>query len=537
VDMIVDGARARSSPASGDDDALRRSAARWSWSVAAAGAAWAALFLLGGHLGSTTLAVAALPLPAVVAVGAGRAAGAHRRVLLVLVALPLATLLLAAVLRVRPETAAISAITVVSLTVPSWLVGRYARERQQLAVLGWNSSVAWEREAQLAATHARMLERSALAAQMHDLLGHELAKAALLVGALELDRSTDEKVRRAAGDARRGISNAADRLYDAVRALDATSDSAPDHLAARSLGNHTFELVAAGEAPSRIENLVNQARAAGQKIELRHALGAVRFSTCEPVTAGAVVAVVREGLTNAIKHSPGSPVHVTVDGRPDATAGYLLVRIDTDSRADGSDDADLSWNAAGTGRGLRTLQDGIEALGGTVRHGTSGSGLHRLEARVPRRPSRAITALADLGPEPSTVRQRRAEETVRRGGRQALIGVVGIAAGAVLLVSGLTVVNASTSLLPDSTFDTLQVGAPASEVAPLLPDRTRTEDPDTVPPPEGATCQYYSTRVNPLDRSADDLYRLCFRDGLLVSKDVLRPATGYVDPTSRLGNR
>ena len=48
--------------------------------------------------------------------------------------------------------------------------------------------------------------------------------------------------------------------------------------------------------------------------------------------------------------------------------------------------------------------------------------------------------------------------------------------------------------------------------------------------PQGATCQYYSTRVNPLNPSANDLHRLCFRDGVLVSKDLLRPAKGYAGP-------
>ena len=559
VSMTPHGSRPPSSAGwSGDEpDVLRPRAVGWSWYAAAAAAAWLALLLIASRLGSATLAVAALPLPVMIAAAAGRAGGGHRRVFVVLAAIPVLAVVVALNLHSRPENAAIAGISLFLLTVPPWLVGRYARERQNLATAGWSSAMAWEREAKLAADHARMLERSALAAQMHDLLGHELAKAALLVGALELDRGLDRKVRQAAGDARRGISNAADRLYDAVRALDATHDSSTESLAARGLVNYNFDLIASSEAHARIETLVSRARAAGQEIELQCALNAAQLGACEPIAAGAVIAVVREGLTNAIKHSPGSLVRLSIVGEVDAPRARrsrspylvnvppgpddLLVDIRTQTKTNAvSDDADLSSCATGTGRGLRALHDGVEALGGSVRHGTSSSGLHRLQARVPRRPSRSLsvnTAAISRAPESSTARQRQVEDRVRRGGKQALLGVTAIAAGAVLLVVALTVFNASTSLLPDSSFDTMRIGTPRADLAPLLPDRTRTEDPDTVPPPPGATCQYYSTRVNPLNSSANDLYRLCFKDGVLVSKDLLRPARGYAGPTAQVAGQ
>jgi signal transduction histidine kinase len=71
--------------------------------------------------------------------------------------------------------------------------------------------------------------------------------------------------------------------------------------------------------------------------------------------------VVAEALTNAVKHAAAGRIVVTLD-RPD---GQLLVDVSDDGRGAG----DTAW-----GFGLRSLQDRVEALDGTlsVRPGPAG---------------------------------------------------------------------------------------------------------------------------------------------------------------------
>jgi signal transduction histidine kinase len=72
--------------------------------------------------------------------------------------------------------------------------------------------------------------------------------------------------------------------------------------------------------------------------------------------------VIQEALTNAVKHSPGSPVAVTV-----RVSGQLLdVRVESRGRRPGE--------GGGTGSGLDGISARVAAAGGTSRIGPTESG-------------------------------------------------------------------------------------------------------------------------------------------------------------------
>ncbi|WP_338931846.1 histidine kinase [Streptomyces netropsis] len=85
------------------------------------------------------------------------------------------------------------------------------------------------------------------------------------------------------------------------------------------------------------------------------------------------------------------------------------------------------------------------------------------------------------------------------------------------------------SVLTPADYAGLRVGAPYADVEPVLPDLTVTDPPAdraAVPPPPGAQCRYYRS-TGELFVSVDH-FRLCFRDGHLVSKHAV-PRAGVPD--------
>ncbi|MGD8199168.1 sensor histidine kinase [Ornithinimicrobium sp. W1679] len=91
-------------------------------------------------------------------------------------------------------------------------------------------------------------------------------------------------------------------------------------------------------------------------------------------TAAFVHLVVREALTNAARHAPGSQVQVHVD---EEDSGWHVRVVD-----DGPQEA-LGEQAAGSGFGLLGLTERARAIGGAVTAGPGSGGGFEVEARVP----------------------------------------------------------------------------------------------------------------------------------------------------------
>ena len=155
------------------------------------------------------------------------------------------------------------------VVVLPWLAGRYLRLRAELRVAAVDRAAAGE--------------RTRIAREMHDSLGHEWGLIALRAGGV-----------RGVAAARRAYAGAGGG--DPGRRRRGHRAAARDHRVARRTGGH------------RPPRAGRRATAAGQVVEL----GAVPAGLPLPV-ARAVHRVVREGLTNAAKHAPGGPVTVHVE--------------------------------------------------------------------------------------------------------------------------------------------------------------------------------------------------------------------------------
>ncbi|RVX44982.1 signal transduction histidine kinase [Nonomuraea polychroma] len=234
---------------------------------------------------------------------------------------------------------------VVMLTALPLLAGRYvAQEREHL-----------RRESALIAEQERLRERLRIAHDMHDSLGHLLSlvsvqAAALEVGPLPLDQQ--RAVGALAGTARA----AAAELHEVVNAL--RSHDAP------GLDN--------------IDDLVARSQAAGAMVTIETSGEAVPLT--DPKASHAAYRVVQEGLTNAVKHAPGTPITVSLDWQPDA----LLVSVANPAPRRPS-------SSVSGGSGLQGLTERIAAAGGLLQvH--PGPREFRLVAMLPLVPALAVAA-------------------------------------------------------------------------------------------------------------------------------------------------
>lgn len=91
--------------------------------------------------------------------------------------------------------------------------------------------------------------------------------------------------------------------------------------------------------------------------------------------AHAAYRVVQEGLTNALRHSPGADIRVRVCGGADRS---LTVTVDNDPPPA----AARPWDA-GSGHGLKGLRERVAGVGGTLRAGPGPSGGWSVVACIP----------------------------------------------------------------------------------------------------------------------------------------------------------
>ncbi|MEV0698794.1 histidine kinase [Saccharopolyspora sp. NPDC050389] len=360
-----------------------------------------------------------------------------------------------------------------------WLLGRHHQKYRALVRAGWERAEQLERQQQIVGEQARLQERTRIARDMHDLLGHQLSLVALRIGALEVAPTLDAGHRDAANQARVAVTGAAERLRDVVEVL--RDDDAP----------------VTGES---VAELVEQARAAGMPVTLTET-----GEVAQSMRARAVCRIVQEALTNAAKHAPGAAVTVEVRHTADESEVSVANPL-----------AGGRGPVSSGGYGLVALAERVRVTGGTF-HASSEHGRFLLSARIPQ-VAQAIAASE------SAAHLARAEGQVRSSRNVAVAAATASAVGLGLLTAGITAFDTITSVLPSAAYDRIQVGQSRSSIEHLLPGRTRIDDPpDGDPPrPPGASCAYYSTHHNPFDERRSDLYRLCFRQDVLVGKEFLQ---------------
>ncbi|WP_433254570.1 sensor histidine kinase [Streptosporangium sp. CA-135522] len=424
------------------------------------------------------------------------------------------TALLVPVLTGDLGTGFVAVVGVALFGIVPWLTGRGRHQYLELARSGWERAEQLERVQRIIAEQARLRERTRIAGDMHDLLGHELSLIALRIGGLEVAPDLDARFRDAAGEARRAVTGASERLREIVEVL--RDDSAP------SVPTPPGDDVA---------ELVRRARACGAPVEMHDERRDVRLA---PMVERAVYRVVQEGLTNAVKHAAGAVVTVRLDHRADETVVTVANGAPPASPASGRMEGGHEWAGlvseegrqragalVGGGHGLVGLAERVRLCGGTLRAERRGGGFE-LAARLPRVPGPAGQSRI---PSSSAVHLREARLRVRRARTLAITAALATCAASAAAVAALMAYDAFTSVLPPADYARLRVGQNRAEVEAVLPSRPRgdAEGRPGPPVPAGADCLHYGTHRNPFDERSGELYRLCFRDGRLAGKDLLPP--------------
>jgi signal transduction histidine kinase len=217
-------------------------------------------------------------------------------------------------------------------------IGIYVRTRAQLLTALRERAERAEAEQELLARDAVVTERTRIAREMHDAVGHRVSLMVLQAGAIEMAAKDPQRVEQLAGQVQAAGRQALDELRQMVGVLRAgESEDAP---------------LAPQPGLDALPRLVDESRQAGMAVEL----GALPDGThVDPAVSRAAYRIVQEALTNAGKHAPGASVTVAVE-RP---ADQLLVRV-----LNGPGQA--SEPVPGGGYGLVGLAERVRTLGGRL---------------------------------------------------------------------------------------------------------------------------------------------------------------------------
>ncbi|TDD57773.1 two-component sensor histidine kinase [Kribbella antibiotica] len=377
-----------------------------------------------------------------------------------------------------------------------WLIGRYRAQQALLESAGWERAERIEREQRMAVAQERLRERSRIAQDMHDSVGHELSLIALRAAALELDPALGDEQRQAASSLREAAATATERLGEIIGVLrEAEATTVPRD-----------ESVAA---------LVERAAASGLEVEL------VEEGDAElaPMVDRAVHRVVQESLTNASKHAPGGAVSVTVLREDEV----VVTVVDTGAQRP------VPAPLPSSGRGLDGLRERVRLVGGSLYAGPRATGGFEVRATIPRAGGRPEHAADDKPGELSGVAGERDQvrRTARRGLVTAVVVPLGLGAVIGVVALGYYLVTGYSSILRPAQYGELTLGQAESDVRRALPAMEMIDAPtESFVPPAGWSCRYYRP-AEPF--SITFAYRLCFAGGVLVDKAAVQ--TGSVQPT------
>ena len=389
-----------------------------------------------------------------------------------------------------------SGVMLVLFTAVPWLVGVYRRQQEELSETGWEQARRLRREQRLTADRARLRERSRIAQDMHDSLGHELSLIALRAGALEVAPDLEERHREKIAELRAGAVSATAHLREIIGVLRADDETDPAPTAP------------AGES---VVALVERARDSGMRVML---VSDGRPGDLPPMIDRTVYRVVQESLTNATKYAPGARIGVwlTADER------RLEVRVTNSAPQDAGTGTVVSGN-----HGLIGLRERVRLSGGTFAAGPYEGGWEVC----------AILPLdGDAVPEqePERVEAAEIDRLQRDAGRGVRNWTLALLATPVLLalvgVGGLYYllsVLMGDSTLPPEDYAEISVGQTRGELEERLPEIPMLLSGDRLDDFVDADpeCDHYRSTAGLFDTDPT-FYQLCYQDGELVAKEELR---------------
>ncbi|NEA91970.1 two-component sensor histidine kinase, partial [Actinospica acidiphila] len=256
-----------------------------------------------------------------------------------------------------------------------------------------------------------------------------------------------------------------------------------------------------------------------------------------PAADHAVYRIVQEGLTNAHKHAPGSPITVELRYEPDS----LVVEV---ANAPVPDGAPQAPPAISGGQGLAGLRERARLVGGMVHSGPSPDGGFRLAGVLPygdgaspvgRDGATSVAAGRDFrgqiraggaGDGGADIERSDPKEYAAIMSSKknvalgcALVSVALVAGTVALLVWGVgkLIDEVEKGVIPASVYEDARIGDAEADLrekfpegGSLLTDGVEKQGP---PLPEDAVCEHF------VDDEKDIVYRFCFRDGKLTAKE------------------
>ncbi|MFC9971633.1 sensor histidine kinase [Spirillospora sp. NPDC127200] len=245
------------------------------------------------------------------------------------------------------------ALAVVLLALVAARSARRGRDRD-LAERSWML----ERERQAAAESARAAERAKVAADLHDIVAHNVSVMVVQAGAARFGLEEGE-------------------AHRALRAVEEAGRSAMAELRTM-LGLLAPSAGTDVEAPQagldQLGPLLDRIAFAGLPVE------ATWSGERPPLPQGvdtAAYRVVQEALTNALKHAPGSRAEVHIRFTP------KYVRIEVLNTGPSVLTGDPPPSAPGEGRGLAGLAERVAVYGGDLHARRRVGGGYRVRARIP----------------------------------------------------------------------------------------------------------------------------------------------------------
>ncbi len=250
---------------------------------------------------------------------------------------------------------------IVFVLVPTLAGSALAARRAQLYSLRERAEAA-EAEREARAQAAVLEERTRIAGEMHDSLGHRLVLITTQAGGLEV-----------------GAARGPEFVEEHARIIGETARAALAELRA------TVTTLTTGEptrtpAPgaAQIGALVERARTSGAQVSS----AVVVPENLPPRVDAALYRIAQEGLTNALKHAPGRPVTLALSTADDAA--HLTI---SNPLAGGAP-------TRGEGTGLTRLTERVAGLGGRLRAGDDGA-TFTLAAHLPLDPARERDGAAE----------------------------------------------------------------------------------------------------------------------------------------------
>ncbi|MEU4164110.1 histidine kinase [Actinoplanes sp. NPDC026670] len=245
------------------------------------------------------------------------------------------------------ERSVVSFVLTVAVLAATVALGIAARSRRELIESLRERAMRAETEAHLRAEQSRARERERIAREMHDALAHRISMVSLHAGALQIRPDlTSEEVAKAAATIRDSAHHALEDLREILGVLRAGPGDA----------------LRPQPGVSHLDDLIGDARAAGMTVTATNDLTGPALSASLSRT---VYRLVQEGLTNAGKHAPGSPVTLLL---AQSSTGDLHIHLSNrlpSAHARGA-------LVPGAGSGLLGLTERVELLGGRLRHGVHG---------------------------------------------------------------------------------------------------------------------------------------------------------------------